>query len=325
MRGISIIAHRMSEESDSSIVVNKDLDKLIEQAETPDDKKKSEDVLREENKYDSYITTIEDESLGVKVNVNAKVDMPEAEKMSVLRVSQQKITQELLDKVRKELLGDAVLYDGSALWQRTKSEIEEDMKLPKRDLEEFEKDSDAYRYAQERLDELEEAYNHALTDISFENRESDGKFQIIAEKHNADPSEELYEWLSNIVPEGSAFYGVTDGNDGTYANLYAMNSESRGNYISFRKGPNGYEGLTMEGFIPIPENAYEGWIKPMKEAEVTLTLEEATDIADKFLEKTGINNDTTEFRHCEGELISEIVRIGKKSDFRKGTHVNIMC
>lgn len=93
---------------DSSMVVNKDMDHLIEEA-----KKDGESAVNMENiagAYETYQTTLSDDSLGVSVNVNAKVVIPQAEQMSVFRVQQKRISQEFLDKVLAELTGQEKPY-----------------------------------------------------------------------------------------------------------------------------------------------------------------------------------------------------------------------
>lgn len=305
---------------DSSIVVNKDLDKLIEQAENT-----VEDGLILEQEYDTYQTTVEDKSLGVKVNVDAKVDVPRADKMSVLRVGKQEVTQELLDAIRKELLGDTVLYDGEVLRRSTKSELEEQISLVRNELKyiedggdkDKEKYKESYKRNQEELKELEKRYNTASKDVSFKGAEKVEKFQSIEEKYKEDPSNEFYEWFYSLVPEGNTFFGASDGSDGNYSTLYAVNSEDYSNYISFRTGKHGYEHMGLFGFtMPQPDKEYlaSTTVTPIPDETANLSLETAVGIADQFLEKVGINNETTEFRYCEGGLTKEVLDIDRKYD-----------
>lgn len=296
---------------ESSIVVNKDLDELIEQAENSEG-----DGLILEQKYDTYKTTLEDKSLKVKVNVDAKVDVPRADKMSLFRVSKQQITQELLDAVRKELLGDVKLYDGKVLKQTTKSDIEALIEVYRKQMENAE-DQVIYQESQSAIEALEEEYNSAPADISFENIEAIDKFLSVSEKYNENPSDELYGWLYSLVPEGNVFFGVSDGSDDNYSMLYAVNSEDYGNYLSFRTGKHGYENMGVNGFRPAN---YAGTdmsgnkITPISDETAELSLEKAVGIADQFLETVGINNGTTEFRYCEGGLTKEKLYIDKKYD-----------
>ena len=153
---------------DSSIVVNKDMDALIEKAK--DGNSESTDMKTLGEQYDTYQTVVENESLGVKVNVDAKVDIPQTSQMSVIRVAQQDISQELLDAIKKELVGDAKLYDGSVLHQRTRSDIEAEIAEIKElmnavDAENQEispEDREVYKSEyQMQIDELQEKYEAA--------------------------------------------------------------------------------------------------------------------------------------------------------------------
>ena len=119
---------------DSSIVVNKDMDHLIEEAKKSDES--SVDMAHIADAYETYQTTLSDESLGVTVNVDAKVDIPEVEQMSIFRVRQQKISQEFLDKIIGELAQGQTLYDaGVTLNTRTRKVVEEEISGLKAEIE----------------------------------------------------------------------------------------------------------------------------------------------------------------------------------------------
>ena len=108
---------------DSSIVVNKDMDKLIDQANETG--KGMENIA---DNYETYQTQISDTSLMVTVNVDASVDIPQVDKMSVFRVQQAPVTQEMLDKVIEVLIGNETLYNGGVVLEtRTKADIEKEI------------------------------------------------------------------------------------------------------------------------------------------------------------------------------------------------------
>ena len=120
---------------DTSIVKNKNMDKLISAA-----RKDQDDVsnLLDIKEYEDYKTTIEDSKLGVTIHADAKVAIPNVEKLSMFRVEQQPIQQEFLEKVRKVLLKDQKIYDGSITHQRTKDVIEEEIATLKREIADYE-------------------------------------------------------------------------------------------------------------------------------------------------------------------------------------------
>lgn len=303
---------------ESSIVVNKDLDKLIEQAE---DTSRKGIILNKE--YDRWQKTIEDEKLRVKVNVDAGVYVPQTEKMSIFRVSQQKISQELLDEVRTELVGDTALYDGAALKVLTKSDIEKEIARRKEEMGSFDENDPDYGGVatefQKRIDALEEQYNSAPSELSFEGYDSDGKLQSIADQYHKDQSDEFYKWIYALVPEGDVYYGVSDGSDGNYISLYAVNSENYSNYISFRRDKQGYEHMSIFGCCMnavVGDMMAGGSRKEITDSEETsgLTMETAVGVADEFLENVGINDGKTEFRYYDGELVEEKVVYESESE-----------
>ena len=71
---------------EKSMVKNKDLDQMVEEA--GDTSQGSADLREVAGDYETYQTTIEDESLHVAVRVDAKVDVPKTDQMSVFRVKQ---------------------------------------------------------------------------------------------------------------------------------------------------------------------------------------------------------------------------------------------
>ena len=174
----SLLLSGCQKNPDSSMVVNKDMDNLIEEAQK--DGEGTVDMANIAGAYETYQTTLSDDSLGVSVNVNAKVDIPQAEQMSVFRVQQKRISQEFLDKVLAELTAGETLYDaGVTLSMRTRGEIEEELRFAKAELERLknsdEPDMDIYIEENQRyIDELQEAYENAPEQPVWEGNESDG-------------------------------------------------------------------------------------------------------------------------------------------------------
>ena len=178
----SLLLSGCQKNPDSSMVVNKDMDNLIEEAQK--DGEGTVDMANIAGAYETYQTTLSDDSLGVSVNVNAKVDIPQAEQMSVFRVQQKRISQEFLDKVLAELTAGETLYDaGVTLSMRTRGEIEEELRFAKAELERLknsdEPDMDIYIEENQRyIDELQEAYENAPEQPVWEGNESDGLLPV---------------------------------------------------------------------------------------------------------------------------------------------------
>lgn len=289
----------------SSIVVNKDLDKMIEQAENKEKK-----GLALDQEYDTYKTTIEDKSLGVKVNVDAKVDVPKTDKMSLFRIKQQKFTQGQIDAVRKELLGDIPLYDGAVLKKKTKKEIEEQIAALRSEMKQFEHEDSVVRSFQKQIDKLEEEYQSATVEASMKNLKPNLKLETVTKKYNEDPSDSFYSWLYSFSPEGEIFNGITDGKNGKYSRLYVWNDEYYSNYLTFNTGTKGYERAQV--LSRTPDNISKSELIPLPGEKASISLEEAVEIADGFLKNTGINSEVSQFRFYEGELTTEQINMEKE-------------
>lgn len=312
---------------DSSIVKNKDLDNMIEEAQnTENGSSNVEDI----GNYDTYQTTIQDESLHVSVNVDAKVDIPETSQMSVLRIRQKKIDQELLDKVKEELVKGKTLYDGSIMDVMTRSTLEEAIKSLKMEMKEIEAGAygldeesiqDRKEEYQRHIDEMQEEYESAPSELPWENYPTDGMIHSVAELFERDTQNTFYEWEKELNPNGEVFYGVSDGKDGNYTSLYVQNNEDYGNclrYYSSRIGySNGVKSVSVgdgcdygrwnpkagisDGDLIIGITD-EDQLKERTELATTISQEQAIAQADELMEHLGL----TDFRYSEGGLYCEI-------------------
>ena len=220
-----------SKDEEESIIKNDDLDNMIEEAavteETFDMESMSQDV--EEN-YTSYKTTITDEKLQVTVNVDAQVEIPTTDKLSVYGIKQVDIDQDMLDKVRTALAPDVTFYDGAILNIRTKTDIKAEIEYYKETLstlgnngrdyspEEIEAEKVEIEY---KISSLEEEYENAPHEVSFEDYKSDNMIHTILEKKQEYPDSEYYDWQSKQTKlEDEVFYGISDGKNGEYISLY---------------------------------------------------------------------------------------------------------
>ena len=326
---------------DSSMVVNKDMDNLIEEA-----KKEGESTVDMSNiagAYETYQTTLSDESLGVSVNVNAKVDIPQAEQMSVFRVQQKRISQEFLDKALAELTAGETLYDaGVVLSMRTRGDIEEELRGAKAEMERLENsdepDKDIYiEENQWYIDELQEAYENAPEQPVWEGNESDGLLHSTAEMTSKAGGEDFYEWEYSLNQNGEIFYAVNNGANDNYISITAQNNDERGNKLSFRRGRHGYDFTAVaivettalddivSGVWPADEDRSKDYAQQMLGSDMsfveytdeptTISEEEARTKADDLMQKLGLS-DT--YQWYEGGLYSEIPDIRKGGDGEMG-------
>lgn len=330
------------ENPESSIVVNKDMDNLIEQAGNTE--QGITNVAEVAKDYDSYQVSLKDDSLHVSVNVDAKVDIPEVDCLSVLRVEQQKITQELADKMIQVLMGEGPLYDGSAQHTRTRKEIESDIKRAQDAMKEA--DDDYRNEYQFEINRYQEEYENSPEDIIWEEFQSDGKLHTIDELNQKYPSHTYYSWQKELETD-ELLYVVTHGDEGGQKLLYIMNNAMRGNVIRYAKksekeldgvdflgistvalgetnleakehlGNHAYPYSTWRAEDGIPENLDQQIgidtktpiAEDVSSAPTTISLEEACAIAEDFLEKVGI----TDFGYYTGGKYKEV------SSFQRGS------
>ena len=312
-----------------SIIKNKDMDKLISEAEQTEEKKVEMEELVD--KYDSYKATVKDDSLKVTLNIDAEVSIPKTDKMSVIRVSQTKITDELLNRVREELVGDTPLYDGTVLLTKTKKDIESEIKFYRdlinelsanQDYEQENKDSLQAEY-QESINELEEEYKTATVDINIKDKPSEYKLLSVADEYKKNSSDEYYSWMYSMDKNIESYYGISDAEDKNYISLSVLNSPDYGNRIIYRKDYHGYEftssvidmGMTRWQSDSIPSDArpdtenYE-YVQCTEDTVNNITKDEAVKKADEFLQKVGIAG----FQAYEGDLYTETADVRYKCD-----------
>lgn len=303
---------------DSSIVKNKDLDNMIEEAGNTENGSGS--VAELAKNYDTYQTTITDEALKVTVNVDAKVDIPKTDQMSVARIRQKNLTQDLLDKVKEELVKGETLYDGSALSAKTRETIEQEIQSLERELSEA--DDEVYRgELQSQIDELQGEYESAPEKITWDSYPSDGRIHSVSELCEKDTQNSYYAWQQELNPDGEIYYGVSDGKSGKYLSLYLQNNGNYGNCLRF--GRDKHEYIKMDSVIADDKGNFGRWkvedgvsvddliieavstddLVEYTDSPLTITQEAAQTQAQELLEKLGL----TDFQLYEGGLYGEVV------------------
>lgn len=228
---------------EKSVVKEKNMDKMLEQAEGDQDASSYEQVKDEvQKKYETYQTEINNKKLKVKVNVGAKVEIPEAKKLSVYRVSAKKIKQGFLDRAREALAPNVSLYDGSKSNARTKAVVAKEIRETKQLLADAKKSGDEVgsREYSEQIGELNREYKKAPAKVNITDYPLDNQIQSIKKLYDGKPDDEFYGWLHDLHGSGQVFYGVSDGKDGNYHSLFMQNSENYGNCLRYNYNKHAY-------------------------------------------------------------------------------------
>ncbi len=305
------------ENPDTSIVVNKDMDKLIDAAQKNDN---GVSIAELTNNQGNYCAVLENESLGVKVQVDAVIEVPQTEQMSIIRVRQQAFEQEFLELVKNVLMQDEQLYEGEVLNRKTRSEIEQRIFVYKQELSRLvsQYGDDVKTNIPQEIEKLKKEYETAPSQIRITEPEnlSDGKLRQAAATDRQN---------SNF--NGEFFYGINDGGNGKYQSLYMQNNPEYGNCLRYRFSKHGYvyvDGFhvynhMLEDFSPTVwlaqeekaglENAKEyGFLYELGEfgdEAATITLSKAQEEAEQFLNTLGI----TDFAYYDGGLYCEYQNI----------------
>lgn len=343
---LSVALSACQKNPDSSVVVNKDMDNLIEEAQNTETG--IVEVGEAVGNYDTYQTELSDESLQVSVCVDAQVDIPQSDYLSVIRVNQMEITQELVDHVIQELMGNDTLYDGAVTQSRTKQEIEAEIQSIQEQmnaltLEEVGGDEhslEVYKSEhQAMIDSLQEEYESADASVNWENYESDGKLHTVEELYSQNTEDAFYAWEYDLNPDGEVLYAVTDADASQRESIYVQNNESFGNCIRYIKGSVGIDNpyaVTVDSSDLDQVNHIDGlygaiWrtedspasyflsdygfedaseLKDVSAAATTITMDEAIDAADDFLDTVGIQG----FEYYTGDLYGEACWYSEEDD-----------
>jgi hypothetical protein len=317
---------------ETSVVVNKSLDNMIEKAQSSEEEEGGnvsyQDVAQEvSDNAEEYKTEIEDDTLNVKVNVDASVVIPDATNLSIMRVSQKEISQEFLDKVREALAPGVTFYDGSTLDIDTKQDIAAELQHIKQQIEDIKNDDflsedDKLSYIEEyqaNIEELEEEYESAPEHVDITDYVSDGKIHSVEEMHNSNPDDPYYSWQYDATADSQVYYGINDGEGGNYISMYLQNNSDYGNCLRFEKSRNGYvfaSSIYVEGEIEdytseADIKTYYDNIVELDNEENTITESAARKKADEFMENIGL----TDYVYNTGGLYYQYMNINGEAQF----------
>lgn len=293
-----------AENPDSDIVNHKEMENLISEAQQNDGGKQGVEDLRQ---YDSYKADIANDSLRVTIHADARVDVPQTDKLSIFRVKQHDFTQAEVDNVRKLLLGDQAVYDGIAMTQQTKADIELqiadvrtmlDECIAREPKDEWEKQSREVMIEEMRkdLERLQKEYEAAPFDAA--KIVSDGKLQNALEMLAKGENSDYWKWQNDL----SCKETIDIRNADNTAVLYVQNNSNYSNKICFRTSPVGAEDCGGVMVLKDPLDAetvpgigepflghnrdFEGAkVEPMPGDSCELTREQAEEQARAFLKK----------------------------------------
>lgn len=329
---------------EKSVVREKNMDKMLEEARETDDADSYGQVKEELEAYEKYETKIKDRNLKVTVDVDAKVHIPETEQLSVYRVSAKKISQDFLDRVRTTLTPDVAYYDGSKASSRTKSIIAQEMNDYERMIAEENKsgNSDIVKEYEDTVKELREEYKKAPVEVRITDYPSDHKIQSIKKVYEKDPADLFHAWLYELHGNGEFFYGVSDAADRKYHTLFVQNSENYGNclryeYSRFHYSERLYH-ADVESDVPLmvpkgdedkPDFSKSGVVldegtesmQCLKSEPLTLSEEEAKAQVTELLRSLGLE----EYSCFDQGMFSQILEIGDQGEVKYRDIYRFLC
>ena len=314
-----------AENPDSDIIVHKDMEKLIDEAQQTDESKADVEDFQQ---YDRYTADLENESLHVKVHADADVDIPQTDKLSVFRVRQHTFTDADIEPFRQAFFGDAALYDGFLMAQETKADLEPQIahcrealdaelaRVPKDDDEAHDQTAMVQEW-QMLLDDLQVQYEAAPVEVQLV--PTDGKLQSAAD--NLASGRNPAYWQSGLGCEEAVEMRTADG----CAALYVQNNPNYSNSMIFSKTPVGSEYMTVLGGGHNLRNAVTGTggdpplisaldadaaITPIPGDSAALSQADAQKQAEDFLHEVGL----ADFAFCEGGKYQVWLDIRAKDD-----------
>lgn len=287
---------------ENPLVVGKDTTKMLEMAMAAQDTQGSlSEVLGITS--DRFETNLKDQSGNIKVAVNADVVLPDADSIPLVRVEAQPFDQQTVDKLIAALFGEGKLYETDSLTQLTKSEISErltQLKLRKMELEQqgmkpLNSDSGGER-------EAEASGNSSSDDMSVEAVEMNQLDMVIEgikamERllETAPDDKQLVETtgqLANTSDSIRSVHAAQLNSEGGMHSLWVVNNERQNSYFAQYINRGDFES-TFGAYYT--EELWDEMAKEDERAEAdalafpVMTMEEARQIAERFLEQIGVD------------------------------------
>lgn len=310
---------------DSSIVKNKDMDNLINEAKNPD--KGSADIDDMAEKYDTYQTSLYDDKLKCRVEADAKVTIPKTNQLSVFRVESCKISQEFADKFMDYLMKNDKLYDGNVLIATTRDAIEQQIRDKNANIEGYlseynaSESSEDKKYWQSEIDnarseieKLQKVYEKAPSEPAYDKFPTDCKITGSLEMKNREADKDIigenfYDWNYGLNENGEILYVVTGKESEQNKSLYIQNNENLGNILRYSSGKNGHLKTTGAVSLSIDDdqtlakedeglNKFKSMIdgstdvsfEEYENEKLTISEEQAKETAQKFVDAMGLSD-----------------------------------
>ena len=298
---------------DTPIVQNKDLENMISKAEeTGEDSSKADVIIQDTTqKYENYITTITDDSFKINVNVNARVEVPDVDKLSVVRVRQKTLGDDFLSRFLNicepdtKFAADTIYTkaDYERLISVKKEEVDY-LEDKKQNGEEETDDIDSrIEQANADMNSLKEGYETAPETITAEILEPhvvEPKMVDVSEELENNPDDKFYTWESDLGTT-KLFRGTNSGVGGRYVTVYIQENEERGNLFRYMVSNTGeirvdsvigdvYEDYSVtESLAEMKQYLGLDEIKELsREAGANISVDEAKNMAQELMDKMEI-------------------------------------
>lgn len=304
---VTLLLAGCAKNPDSDIVVHKNMENLINEAQQTDVSKAEVEDLQQ---FDHYEADFSDEGLHVTVHADADVDIPQTDKLSVFRVKQHTFTNADIEPFRQAFFGDAEIYDGILMSQETKSDLEPQIANCRARLDEIanrktHNEDDRQQMIleyQKELDALQTRYEAAPFETALV--PSDGKLQNVAEKLASGENQTYWKWLSELGSEEVVEMRTAD----NHASLFVLNNPDYGNCLIYSASPVGTEFMTVLGTmykhnlknaktklgsdLPLLDGGIDPSTKltPIPNDSAELSQTDAQKQAEDFLQKVGLGD-----------------------------------
>ena len=290
---------------DSPVVVGKDNDKMIEMANSLENK--SLTIAEQINAPESVQLHFSDSSGKLYFQVDANVIIPEADSSQIIQVTSHEITQEEVDLWTDALFTGKTLYTVESFEQMTKSQIREEIEKVQDLLDEYGKGGESKQIIySETAAESDDSETTASETVSEETTEDilSGILANYQKRLLSAPEEIAYEETTNELTfhEGQTFTWTmfgTPNEAGTGIMAFNANNSEGFHTITYTdRGDSTYTGNGLYLTYKMMEDNYEDVVDSVKEEYNAymelpipdITVGNATEVGGQFLKNLNFSN-----------------------------------